>query len=178
MKNNIILDGIAHKILSLLSQHPLQGFYVTEIGRKASLSKGAASLWLKKLFKQRLVLAEKRGKEIYYKINISSPIIKQYKVLGNVVALDPLISKLKQSSRKIILFGSAARGEDQFDSDIDLFIISKELEITAQIITNFNLRRKIQPIIKTASQLTEFEKNNNEFYEQIKLGITLWEEKE
>lgn len=179
MKSDILIfNKTIHKILKLLALYPLQGFYVTEIARKVSLSKAAVSLRLRKLYKENLVSAEKRGKEVYYKINIFSPIIKQYKILANIVFLEPLINKLKSSSRRIVLFGSVARGEDQFDSDIDLFIVSKEPMITRQIIGHIKLDRKIQSIIKTASELTEFESKNKEFYEQAKAGITLWEEKD
>ncbi len=177
MNDTLIFNNTAHKILRFLSIYPLEGFYVTEIAKKVSLSKGAASLWLRELGRKNLILAEKRGKELYYKINIFSPSIRQYKVLINVVHLEPLIHQLKDSSRKIVLFGSSARGEDRFESDIDLFIVAKEPAVTRGIINNFKSARKIQPIIKTASELTEFERKNKEFSDQIKAGVTLWEEK-
>lgn len=175
---DVVFRGSAHRILKFLAADPLHGFYVTEIAGKARLSKGAASLWLKKLLKSGLVLAEQRGKELYYKVDISSFVIRQYKVLNNVILLDPLVEKLKGSSRKIVLFGSAARGEDVSGSDVDLFIVSKDPQAAGQIVANARLKRKIQPIIKTASELTGFEKENREFYGQVMAGITLWEEKD
>ena len=177
MNDSLIFNNTAHKILKFLSIFPLEGFYVTEIAKKVSLSKGAASLWLRKLCKKNMILAESRGKEVYYKINIFSPSIRQYKVLTNIVDLEPLIHRLKDSSRKIVLFGSSARGEDRLESDMDLFIVAKDPVSTQKIINNFKSIRKIQPIIKTAVQLTEFERSNKEFYSQITGGITLWEEK-
>ena len=178
IKENVVFEASAHRILEFLSDHPLEGFYVTEIAVGVGLSKGAASLWLRKLLKNGLVLAEQRGKELYYKVDISSSVIRQYKVLNNIILLDPFVDKLKGVSRKITLFGSSARGEDHSGSDFDLFIIAKDPRAAGQMIANAKLKRKIQPVIKTASELTAFERENREFYGQVMAGITLWEEKD
>ena len=90
--------------------------------------------------------------------------------------LTPIIESLKDTSQKIVLYGSASRGEDYADSDIDLFIISKAPDIAKKIILKSKLKRKIQSIIKTPADVPDFRANQKVFFEEINMGIILWEE--
>jgi hypothetical protein len=48
------------------------------------------------------------------------------KVLWNVWALRSLVRGMKESTRKILAFGSSAEGTDASESDIDILILPKE----------------------------------------------------
>ena len=87
-----------------------------------------------------------------------------------------LVQKLKAFSRKIVLFGSAARGEDYKDSDLDLLIVAKDPEAAQKAVSNFKPGRKIQPVIKTSVQLSQMETSSQEFLNEINSAIVLWEE--
>ena len=104
--------------------------------------------------------------------------IKQFKVLKNVLALRPLVSKLKPLSKKIILYGSTSRGENDPTSDIDLFILSQEPEAAKKAIASIKTKQKIQCVIKTPSDLADFIGKEKTYYAEVDRGITLWNEKE
>ena len=109
----------ALKILSYLAINPGKEFLGSEIQQATALSRGGVYIALRKLIKQKLVCRIQKGKFNVYSIAHNNPIIRQFKLLMNTIFLTDVISKLEPLSKKIILYGSAARGEDNANSDID-----------------------------------------------------------
>lgn len=63
---------------------------------------------------------------IFYKLNIENVIVRQFKVFSNLYRLKGLIDKLREKSRRVILFGSCAEGTDVKGSDIDISILTDQ----------------------------------------------------
>jgi len=181
-KNNKTIDifGATNslKVLSYLAQHPGKEFLNSEIQKAVSASRIGVYITLKDLARQGLASQEKRGKFLFYRIVYDDVAIKQFKVLKNVLALRSIISKLKPSSRKITLYGSYSRGENDSASDIDLFIISKDPQATKETISSIKTKQKIQAVIKSSSELAGFKEGEKVFMQEVERGIVLWEEKE
>ena len=97
--------------------------HTREIVRKTGLSLGYVSRILNQLSKEKLILLNKKGRMKFYRIDTKNPLIKQLKVMLNISLIMPFLEDLKEYARRIILFGSAARGENLPYSDIDLFMI-------------------------------------------------------
>jgi len=112
----------------------------------------------------------------FYKLNLKNPIVRQFKVLLNIIDLDDLINEIKDLSKKIILFGSAASGEDTGESDIDLLIITDEKEKVRKRIVKFEkmFDRKISAIIVNYNEFLKLKKENETLVKNIERGITLW----
>jgi predicted nucleotidyltransferase len=161
-----------------LIQCPGEQFIAKEIQEKVKVSKGGLNQSLRKLAKEGFVNREKKGKIYLYSLNYNNAIVKQFKILKNVELLFPLVSKLKIFAEKIILFGSSARGEDTAESDIDLFVLTKNYIEIDNVLKKDKLRRKLQTIIRTSVEYSGMEQKEQVFYEEIKRGITLWENKE
>jgi predicted nucleotidyltransferase len=140
------------KVLSYLAENPGKEFLCSEIQKAASISRAGIYIALGELMRQNLVSKAKKGKLLFYSIIYDDSAIKQFKVLKNVLALRPLVSKLKGLSKKIILYGSTSRGENDPASDIDLFILSQEPEAVKKIVAAIKTRQKIQSVIKTPSE--------------------------
>lgn len=152
-----------------------------EIQKTTNLSKAAVHLALAKLFKTGLLEKDQKGKTYLYRIEFSYPLIsvlKQFKVLTNLISHLPLIEKLIPLSQKIILFGSASRGEDTQESDIDLLVITHNIEEVKKLTKDHFKEKKVQIIIRTPLEFTEMEKKDPVFWREIELGITLWEKEE
>jgi len=175
---SIFMETINQKILGYLIQCPGEQFVANEIQEKVKVSKGGLNQSLRKLAKEGFVNREKKGKIYLYSLNHNNVIVKQFKILKNIELLFPLVGKLKKYAEKIILFGSSARGEDTFESDIDLFILTKIPIETDNMLKKCRYRRKLQAIIRTAVDYSNMEQKEPVFYEEIKRGITLWENKE
>jgi len=166
------------KVLSYLAEHPGKEFLCSEIQKAVSISRAGVYIALGELSRQNLVSKAKKGRLLFYSIIYDDSAIKQFKVLKNVLALRPLVSKLKPLSTKIILYGSTGRGENDPTSDIDLFILSQEPEAAKKAVASLKTKQKIQSIIKTPSELPDFEKREKVYYAEVGRGITLWEKKE
>jgi len=181
-RNNKVIDifGATNslKVLSYLAQDPSKEFLVSEIQKATLASRAGVYFALKELMRQGLVLQERRGKVIFYRIVYDDAAIKQFKVLKNVFSLRPIVAKLKPFSRKIVLYGSYSRGENDSTSDIDLFILSKEPEATKGAVSSIKTKQKLQTVIKTATEMVSFKESEKVFMQEVERGITLWEEKE
>ena len=128
-KGNII------KVLEVFFDNPLPegiGFQLREISRKIKLAPKSVKLYLKELEKENLIIERKHRIHNYpvYYANRDNDYFKFLKRLN-------IIRRIKESGlldyldekcmpEVIILFGSASRGEDVKDSDIDLFLQCKE----------------------------------------------------
>ncbi len=166
------------KVLSCLAENPGKEFLCSEIRKAASISRAGAYIALGELVKQNLVSKSRKGKILFYSIIYDDSAIKQFKVLKNVLALRPLVTKLKLLSKRIVLYGSTGRGENDPSSDIDLFILSQEPEAVKKTMVSIKTRQKIQSVIKTPSEFASFREKEKTYYAEVDRGIVLWEEKE
>ena len=96
--------------------------------------------------------------------------------MATLLALEPLVEKLKGLTRKVILFGSAARGTNDARSDIDLFIETNEPGKVLELLTQ---RRgelpRVQPVIRSTVEASALEEKDPIFFKEVQKGIILWE---
>lgn len=166
------------KMLAFLVENPGKELLGSEIQKATSISRAGVYIVLRELIKQKLVQRTKRGKFLMYSVAYDEPVLKQFKVMRNTQLLKPIVDKIKSLSKKIVLYGSASRGEDDPKSDIDLFILTKDPDGVKSIIAGLRIKRKIQAVIKSPSELADFKDKEKVYYDEVNRGITLWEEKE
>lgn len=171
---NLFIKTAEQKILAFFSQNFSEKFFDKEAAVKSKVSRGAANKALRDLAKKDFLLKETRGRMNFYKANTANPLLKQFKVLNNISKLSDFIKKIKPLSEKIILFGSASRGENYKDSDTDIFILAHEKERVMEMIKKSRLGL-IRPIVKNPVEFIDLEKNDLIFYQEIIRGIVLWE---
>jgi predicted nucleotidyltransferase len=178
MLSNLFISSSEQKILSLFAMNPEQSFYGRQISRKLDVSIGAAHGALLTLEKCGILVSETIGKTKLYRLVPLNPIINVFKILSALLILDPLIQSLKTKSRRIILYGSYSTGTFTSDSDIDLFIISADREQIIKDINSFARKTNldIRPIIKNLTEWIKLEKEDPEYFNEVSLGLTLWEE--
>lgn len=163
-------------ILSYLSKNKGM-LYGRKIAEDIGINQGSTSIILKDFNKMGLVESEYAGKTILYKVNGENPLIRHFRIFENLVEINELIESIKPYSREIILFGSCARGEDDQNSDIDLFIVADDdnKEVIREIIENYKIDREIKPVIVSSLELIEMEENDKIFLNEINKGLKLWE---
>ena len=180
MTNPYLVSTNHQKILNFFVLHPGASFFEREIARKSGLSPSSAHHVLVRLYRSGVINRKQNGRMYFYSIDKRNPYLKEFKVLANMLLIEPLVEKLKGLSHKIILFGSWADGSDNEDSDIDLFIVSSEKEKTLSVVNKFSYsaklyNRKVQPIINAPEELLKKGKEERVFREQIEKGKVLWE---
>ncbi len=178
IKPDIFSSTNSLRILSFLIENPGKEFLGSEVQKATSLSRAGVYIALRELIKQNLAIKKQKGKFIMYSVAYNNPIIKQFKVLRNIISLKNVVLKLKPLSKKIILYGSASRGEDDIQSDIDLFVLSKDPASTKAVLSSIRIKRKIQFVVKSPTEFMDFKEREKIFYNEINRGVTLWEETE
>ena len=162
------------KIILFLGNYPERKFFTKEIAEKLRISLGGTHNALKYLAKEKIVKTEQKGNMKFYQIEEENPLVKQLKTTTVIEQLIPLVNRIKNDSEKVILFGSASRGEQTADSDIDLFVLTHNPEIIKKNIAKLKRGIPINPVIKTPNQWGELEIKEPEFYNEVKQGIKLF----
>ena len=164
-------------ILSYLSKNQSQENISAHIAKDLGLGVGSVHQILKSFEEQGIVQSRRYGKTLVYELDKNSPLVKSYRVFDNLLDLDLLFSNLKKYCRKIILFGSCAIGTDSDISDIDIFVVTDmdDKDKVFSIISTFHSDREIKPIVVDTVELMDMESNDNVFYNEIMIGIEIWE---
>jgi len=126
MIEEVIFSTNCQKILSFLIQNVDKEYYDREISKLAGVSRAGTNIALRTLAQKNLISRKKQGRMFFYKAISEDVFIRQFKILQNITKLIPLVEKLKKISSKIVLFGSSAKGENTKESDIDIFILTRE----------------------------------------------------
>ena len=159
-------------LLEFFLENPTGNFYESEARKRAGVSLGAANKYLKKLSRESILLRERKGRMNFYRLNRDLPLIKQLKITHSLSL--PQISRLRDIGKKlglgIYIYGSAARGEDAEDSDLDILLIgnAKLAEIEKSI---SEIRKKSKKRIKlsifTRVEWARMKKADPAFYERV-----------
>jgi predicted nucleotidyltransferase len=171
------LTPTALKVLDHFFAQPVSEFHEREVIRAAEISKGSANRILRKLAELSILERTEKGRMVFYRLNASDPFVKQMKAAENVWALRSFVEGLKDSARKIILFGSCAEGTDGAESDIDVLILTHDKNAAKSHVSAFNQKsgRQISPIILDMDDFSLLMKDDRPLYERIDRGIVLWE---
>lgn len=177
MLKDIFIRTVEQRILSLFVANPDKAFYSREVSKKIKISLGATSNALRLLEKNNVLISERKGKKSLYTLILPNEYLERFKILNTLLTLEPLAEKLKNISRRIVLYGSYAIGTFASESDLDLFIISEKREEVLKTIANFkgDIAFEIKPIIKKQVEWMHLEKSDPEFFGEVNQGITLWE---
>jgi predicted nucleotidyltransferase len=164
-------------VLELFLSDPMQEYHEREVIRKTRVSKGSANRILRLLSGLGFLSRERKGRMVFYRLNRSEAVVRQFKVLATVYALKELIDRVKEECRRIVLFGSCAQGTDTKDSDIDLFVLTSTKTSVRKSIGDFGRKseRKITPIVADVNEFARMKREDKTFYDNIERGILLWE---
>jgi len=174
---DIIYNKLPMQVLSYLTkQREGDAIYGSKIADTLNVSQGSTSTFLRQLQSVGLLQSHNLGRTLVYNVDSRNPLLMHYRIFDNLLEITGLINEIKQYSRKIILFGSCARGEDTYDSDIDLFIVADGdyQDIIRKTISDFQTEREIKPVITDSLELIDMEQNDKVFIEEVNKGIELW----
>lgn len=138
------------KVLQVFFDNPIPkgGFQLREISRIINLAPKSVKKYLEELEKEKIIIQQKQRVQGYptYFANRESEYFKILKKQFTIVNLyeSKIIEFIQEQClpSAIILFGSAVRGEDIKESDIDLFVLAKEKVLNIKKYELF-LKRKI-----------------------------------
>ena len=160
-----------YKIIQQFFYFPTKGYLVRELSRKTKIAQPSIINHLRVLLKEGLIIKVKAKPYPLYKANRENEIFKILKIFDLIhrIKASGLLDHLYDSTlpNVIILFGSAAKGEDIEESDIDIFVQAKEKRLNLlKYEREFN--RKISLFFEE-----NFSKLPNELKNNILNGIIL-----
>jgi len=166
-------------VLDALGEDPETRYHVRAVAEKAGVSVGAASMILHSLEGSGLLTMEQTGNMKFYQYNLFNPVARQFKVLFNTARLKSLADMLMEAADRVVLFGSAAEGTNTRDSDVDVFILTKDEGAVKDILRGFLRERRfsvpLSPIIMNATGFARLRRQDPSLYENILRGRVLWE---
>lgn len=126
-------DYSRYRLLQDFFDFPRKRFQMRELSRRVKLAQVSVISHLKALVKEGLIIKEKEGIYPSYRANREAENFKLLKQQNMVWRLyeSGLVDNLDQKCKPtcIVFFGSAARGEDTEESDIDLFVQAEEVPL-------------------------------------------------
>lgn len=132
-------------ILSAMHANIQKWYYTRELAKLAKVSTWAVSKQFSRLVEEGMVLQRSEGREKYYKLNLANPRTRKLCELFETEKKEEFFKKNRRLAwiledfrkrvsdfvpevQSIILFGSAARGEDTPRSDIDVLVLVQNSE--------------------------------------------------
>ena len=166
------------RILSFLSLHPAAVFSAQEIAKATKSSKGATHKTLKLLLALEIISRQPKGNTFLYTLNADNYLLEQFKIFETLFKLQPLIKQLRPLCYKISLFGSCSQGSNSQERDIDLFIKTESKNKVSKLIAKYTSNSlNIKAVIQSPLEITQSQKADKVFFEQVRKGVTLWEGK-
>ena len=144
--------------------HEQAEMYVQEMARRLHLDDGNLAKKLKELEKEGILTSRERGREHYYSLNRSFPLLKEYKqIILKTVGLESILKSLLHDIHGLeeaYLFGSYARNEMDSASDIDLLVVGEHDTV--------ELRKKLSIVQKTVDREINLVSMSREEYNRRK----------
>ncbi len=153
-----------YAILQEFFDFPRKDFQMRELSRRTKIAQPSVINHLKALVKENLILKEKKGTYPTFRANRDYEMFRLYKKINLILRLKQsnLLDYIQDSCMPdaIILFGSASKGEDIEESDIDIFIQAPEKKLAIEKYEKL-LNRKITLFFEeNFSKLSKELKNN------------------
>ena len=177
MLNDKVISTATQKILGFFCLHPEQKFHGRDIAKQMGERSSSVQRALKILEREKILIPEQKGRMIFYSLNEANPLVKPYKVVAIIAALEPLVKKLRKITDLIVLYGSSARGTYLTDSDVDLFVISSNEDDVWEILSRFsrNFVKEIKAVVHTLAEWTDVEEKNPVYAEEVNKGFILFQ---
>lgn len=160
--NNLFGNRICWRIIMHFAENPRMEVSQTGVIQALHISKRSAIKWLRFLEKSRIVTKREVGRTNLYRLNRSNTLVKQIKVLHTISTL--LAKAARLEGVELYLFGSAARGEDDEKSDIDILLIGPDRSGIEEL---RKIGRRIKVTAFTPLEWSRMAREDPAFYERV-----------
>jgi predicted nucleotidyltransferase len=170
------------KALTALIQHPKENS-VRFLAKNANIGTATSKRCLDWLFEKELVKRKIIGRNHLYSLNLENILTRHIKILFSLNQIKEAGIVEEVLSRypaviSIVLYGSAARGEDDPFSDIDILLISRKKIKISSLKAETKLKRETSFLAYTFQEWKEKAKKDKPFYDRVVIeGISLYGEK-
>ncbi len=172
-------------ITGVLGRNISEGFNINQIARLSGIDPATTYRTLKSMESRSEILKEKKGNNIFYKLNLKDSSTIKYCELAEIEKRKEFFQKnptlltkiqgLSQKSDSVVLFGSLARGEKN-PKDTDLLFLSRKKPDLHEI-TNIIKGTNISPLYMNFSEFkSRIKEKNPVVIEILKDAVVLYGE--
>ena len=162
------------EILRLFFTNPEKSFYMQEIGRIMGKKVGVFQRSLNNMVSEGILKSEPRANAKYFWINKKYPFYKELKnIIFKTVGIQGSLQKVLDKLEKIefaFIYGSFAKDQEHFLSDIDLMVIgdpNEDILILELDKLEAQLRREINYHLYSLKRMKTDVKNKNPFILEV-----------
>lgn len=128
-----LFTPVQQRVLALLFGQPDRSFRSTELIALADSGTGATHRQLTRFAESGLVTVTRIGNQKHYQANRDTPVFTELhglvvKTVGLAGPLEKALAPLKEQIQAAFVYGSIAKGTATAQSDIDLMVISDDLD--------------------------------------------------
>ncbi|HNP36240.1 MAG TPA: nucleotidyltransferase domain-containing protein [Woeseiaceae bacterium] len=122
-----------------------------------------------------LLIREKSGNQVFYKVNPGNPIYEELaaifrKTMGLTTLLQDALSDLDKRIDIAFVFGSMASGRQSMGSDLDICILGNvSLLDVVKVLSPLQkeLRREINPVVMTTKKFADLSRKEDRFVTRV-----------
>ncbi len=172
-----LFTPVQQRVLGLLFGQPERRFQSAEIIRLAESGTGATHRVLEKLARSGLLAVSYEGRQKYYQANAASPVFHELvglmrKTVGLAGPLRAALGPLADRIETAFVYGSVSAGEDRADSDIDLMILSDDLDYASVFeavgAAEAQLGRRVNPNLMKPAEWRRKRKQTDSFVRRVR----------
>ena len=153
------------EMLRFFLENPTVRIHAEKLINTLGMSRRSVIGCLKTLLESEVLTVEEIGRTRQYTLNRTNPLVKKLKAFYNIDKIMPLLKNLQNINVEVYLYGSAARGEDSEDSDIDLLIIGDKP--AKNVIGKIGKMENLKPVYFTYIEYSKLARTDKAFYERI-----------
>jgi predicted nucleotidyltransferase len=136
------------KVLEWVFGQPQRWYHIQELIRLTSLASASLQREIKRLHVAGLVVEERLGNLRRVKANTESPIYTDLaslvrKTLGAVPAIQQALQPLSDRLQLALIFGSVAKNTEHVGSDVDLLLVSADVQLAQALAVLLPLEEKL-----------------------------------
>jgi len=181
--SDALFTGTQQRVLGVLFGRPERSFYANELINLVRGGSGAVQRELARLVQSELVTARRSGNQKHYQANPDAPIFAELcaltqKTMGLAEPLRAALQPLASRIRAAFVYGSVAKRQDAASSDIDLMLLSDDLEYPTLFgkleALSETLGRKVNPTIYTVQELATRRRRGDAFVTRVLAQPKIW----
>lgn len=169
-------------VLALLFGNPDRSFYLREVVRAVAAGQGAVQRELDRLTQAGIVQRRRHGRQVFYQANPRCPVFTELRsiVTKTVGLLDVLRDALDPLRDRIVIafvYGSAARGELEPTSDVDLLVVGDVAfaEVADRVTPIQNvIAREVNPSVFNPEEVAQRLSDGGHFLSRVTTGPKLF----
>lgn len=164
-----------HDVLEPFLREPSRSFHLRELARIFGWGPNRVQRNLKSLIRGGVITEKKEKIFKVYRANKDSEdfkLLKLFHTLSKLQSVTEYLEKQLHYPEAIVLFGSARKGEDDEQADIDICVIGKEKEVELERFKK-ELNRNISLLFLDKNKIDKLRKDNPELLNNIVNGIVV-----